>query len=491
MSELLLAVDIGTTNLKAALFRVEDGRIIDSFSQKIPMYTGGGIAEQDAEEIYRIYEKTVTYFAKKEQSKRIRSIFLSSQMHAFGILSREGKPTTRLLTYFDTRSKESLPLINKIRYELYRETGCPPLHVYPLAKILLARSKGWLKPRDKIMLSAKDYIILKTVGAHLLDFSTASGSQLLDIHNLKWSSLALELGGVDENQLPELLEGAEKPLNVSLEFARATGLSEDVELYAGVSDASANQLGVGATRSDTLAINLGTSAAVRFLVDKPVLDDEKMRFFLYYAGMGKYLVGGAVNNGGIVVEWYIKSLGRAEIEYSKLAGVDIYTIVDSIASKSPPGSNGLVALPFLLGGERFPIRNPEAKGLLYGLQFRHTRSDVLRALMEGVVFTLRMIYDALSEHGLRASTIKVGGNGSSLKTWRQIIADVFQVPVHRAEFVESTLLGSLIHYSTARRVQVSLNIREDITYPNEDSREVYRETYLHFRKLMELFYPIS
>ncbi len=490
MEDLLLAVDIGTTNIKGALFRIDDGKIIDYFSHNITTYSDGkiGIAEQDPREIYKVFEKVVSYFTKRGYSQRVNSVFLSSQMHAFGVLSKEGEPVTKLLTYFDTRSKDFLSMINAVGYELYRETGCPPLHVYPLAKILLARSKGWLKQTDKLLLSAKDYIILKTTGIHALDLSTASGSQLLNIHSLKWSTIALELGGIDESQLPELMEGSEKPLTVNSEFAKATGLPEDVEVYAGVSDASANQYGVGATSSDVIAINLGTSAAVRFLVEKPVLDDERMRFFLYYAGNRKYLAGGAVNNGGIVVEWFLRSLGRVETEYSRLSGIDVYRIIDHLASTSPPGSNGLIALPFLLGGERFPIRNPNAKCLLYGLQFHHGRNDILRALMEGVVYTLKMIYDALSEHGLKANLAKIGGSGSSSKTWRQIIADVFQIPVHKAEAIESTLLGAFIHYSTARGAQPVLNFHEDITRPREENASVYREAYLHYLRLVELFF---
>ena len=492
MDGFLLAVDIGTTNVKGALFRIDDGGIVDSFKQSIHTYLDEklGVAEQSPEEIHEAFKKVVAYFTRKYQAANILSVFLSSQMHAFGVLSKDGKPVTNLLTYFDTRSKEFLPLVNRVGYELYRETGCPPLHIYPLVKALLARSRGWLKPADKLLLSAKDYVVLKATGVHALDLSTASGSQFLNIHSLKWSALALELGGIDESQLPELLEGAEKPLSVSREFAKATGLHEDVELYVGVSDASANQFGVGATRSDTLAVNLGTSAAVRFLIDKPILDNEKMRFFLYYAGKRKYLAGGAVNNGGIVLEWFIRSLGHAETEYSRTTGIDVYDLVDSLASTSPPGSNGLIALPFLLGGERFPIRNPDARGFIYGLQFRHRRSDVLRALMEGVAYTLRMIYDALLEHGLKAEALKVGGSGAGLKTWRQIIADVFQAPVYWSGAIESTLLGSFIHFSAAKGLHSNISLSEDVTYPEEGNAEVYEEAYRRFLWLVEKLYLV-
>lgn len=488
--DLFLAVDIGTTNVKGAVFQKENGDILDSISSKIPLHTDAerGVAEQNPLEIYKAVESLASYFAKKYGGKSISAIFLTSQMHAFGILDLTHKPKTNLLTYFDTRSRAFLGEIEEKGYELYLRTGCPPLHVYPLSKILLARRSGWLERRDRLLVSAKDYVLLRMTGHHVLDLSTASGSQLLSINGLTWDDLALEIAGVEESQLPQLVEGSEKPLPLDSEFANNTGLSPDVEVYAGVSDASANQLGVGGSDSRRLAINLGTSAAVRFMVDHPVLDDPRMRFFLYYAGRKKYLAGGAVNNGGVILEWFLRSLGKAELEFSRSTGEDVYSILDSMASSSTPGANGIIALPFLLGGERFPIRRPDAKALFYGVQFHHTKKDLLRSLLEGVAFTLRMIYDALCEKGLKAESVSIGGSGSGMRTWRQIIADVFGLSVYRPRTVESALLGAMLHYAETHSIKLELPVLEVANLPNSSNMQAYQEAYKTFTQLVNLFY---
>ena len=490
VKDLFLAVDIGTTNVKGAVF--DKGSIfpLESISRRISLYTeeGKGVAEQDPDEILKAVIEVISFLARKYGGTSISTIFLTSQMHAFGILE-DGRPKTRLLTYFDTRSGEYLSRLEPIGYELYTRTGCPPLHVYPLLKILYAKDRGLIKHSDKLLISAKDYIILKMTGLHVLDLSTASGSQLVNTHNLKWDELALEVTGVEENQLPELIEGSKKPLPIDQDFASKVDIPSSVEVFAGVSDASANQVGVGSISNDTVAINLGTSAAVRFLTENPVFDDSKMRFFLYYAGNKRYLAGGAVNNGGIVVDWFLKRLGQLESEYASYTGQSLYEVINTLATSSPPGANGVIALPFLLGGERFPIRRPEAKAVFYGLQFHNTKSDILRSLLEGVVFTLKMIYDALSQKGLKAKSVRVGGGGSSIPVWRQIIADVFQLPVFKMDIADSSLLGALIHYLESQNIHIELPHPSEVNEPSKANLEIYRARFEEFAKLVEHFYP--
>ncbi|MEZ0346286.1 MAG: FGGY-family carbohydrate kinase, partial [Infirmifilum sp.] len=201
-----------------------------------------------------------------------------------------------------------------------------------------------------------------------------------------------------------------------------------------------------------------------------------------------YLAGGAVNNGGIVVEWFLKSLGKVEAEYSSNTGINPYKLIDRMAASSPPGANGLVALPFLLGGERFPIRNPDAKALFYGVQFRHKNNDFLRALLEGVIFTLKSVFDALKEKGLNAKAAYIGGSGATISTWQQIIADVFELPILRQDAVEATLLGDYISYSEAHGLTPELPEPKVVATPSEANIRIYKENYTLFEKLIKLFY---
>lgn len=478
MPEALLAIDIGTTNVKGSLFL--SGAPVASSSRRISleMDTALGSAEQDPEEITQAVFSVIRELAPRAGGEGL-SIALSSQMHALGVLGEDGKPRSKLLTYFDTRAAPLLKEVEKAGYDLYLETGCPPLHVYPLAKILLLKSRGVVGRGDRFLISAKDYVLLKLTGEHVLDLPTASGSQLLNVARLRWSSLALSLAGVDEESLPRLLEGSEA-LSLSPEAAEALGLPEETRVYPGLSDAAANQIGVGALEDVELAANLGTSAAVRVLTRKPFFDDERMRFFVYYAGGGRWLVGGAVNNGGIVLEWCLRSLAEAELEYSKLAGEHPLSILDKLLQRSPPGARGLLALPFVAGGERFPIRSPAARGVIYGLTYAHTRADIIRALAEGVVLNLKWIYTAMLERGARrASMVRVGGGAASLASWRQMLADVLGTPVCYMPGEDAALRGlqAYISGSPCRRECSELH------QPSEAASRAYERVFEEYLRL--------
>ncbi len=478
MREALLTVDIGTTNVKSSLFL--SGVPVAHSSRRISLAMDPdlGSAEQDPDEIVQAVFSIVRELAPRAGDKSL-SIALSSQMHALGVLGGDGKPRSKLLTYFDTRAALILKETEKVGYDLYLETGCPPLHVYPLAKILLLKSKGAVGRSDRFLISAKDYVLLKLTGEHVLDLPTASGSQLLDVTKLRWSSLALSLADVDEENLPRPLEGSEA-LHLSPEAAEALGLPEDTVVYPGLSDAAANQIGVGVEEDIELAANLGTSAAVRLLTRKPFFDDERMRFFVYYAGEGRLLVGGAVNNGGIVLDWCLRTLAEAELEYSKLAGEHPLAVLDKLLQRSPPGARGLIALPFIAGGERFPIRSPAARGVVYGLSYTHTRADIIRALVEGVTFNLKWIYTAMLERGAkRASTTRVGGGAASLASWRQILADILGTAVCYTPGEDAALRGlqAYISRSPCRRECSELH------QPSEAAVRVYERVFEEYVRL--------
>lgn len=479
MPEALLAIDVGTTNVKGVVFRPDAPPALSVKRIGHSIEPSTGAAEQNPEEIVRAVFSIVKELTPKAGA-RVGAIALSSQMHALGVLGKDGRPKTMLLTYFDTRAAKFVKEIEKVGYELYLETGCPPLHVYPLVKILYLKSRGVPAHGDRFLISAKDYVLLRLTGEHVLDLPTASGSQLLNVSRLRWSELALTLGGIDEDSLPRLVEG-EEPLPLSPEAAGELGLPGDTVVYPGLSDAAANQLGVGANKEGELAVNLGTSAAVRVLSEQTTFDDERMRFFVYYAGRRKWLIGGAVNNGGIVLEWLSKNLLQAEVEYAKAASVPIGDLVDRVIMSSPPGARGLVALPFLAGGERFPVRNPAAKCLIHGLTLSHTRADIARALLEGVAFTLRWIYSAMQERGVRkAQLLRVGGGAASLRSWRQILSDVFETPLCYNPGEESALRGLYAYFSGSE-----VDYCSEVTKPS--ARAEYDKQFEEYVQLCELF----
>jgi len=443
-----VVIDIGTTNIKTGIFD-DNGQLLDLHYERVNLEVDAtGRAEQDP---YEIYSKVVASLrhASRVTGGEAEAIFFTSQMHSAMLLDKNGEPLSRLITYLDTRLSLHLDELSLKNHDLYHETGCPPLIIYPLPKIIYL--KKILKPdtKHKIAVSVKEFPLLKLTGHLVVDASTASGAQMVDIHSLKWSEHAVSLAQLSEENLPELVIGEKDYLELTSDAASLIGFKKGTPVYPGVSDAGAHSFGVLAIEENTLALNVGTSAAIRLTKPEPQVDRYDMRFFSYYAGNSRWIIGGAINNAGIAVEWFLKSFATAEEIISDTARIDKFSLLDVEAQLSPPGANGLIFLPYLTG-ERFPIRDPYFRGALYGASLSTTRNDVLRAIMEGVAFTLKMIYNALQENGLNASIIHGGGGGLRMKTWRQIFSDIFGIPllVVREDY-EPTLIGGWLHFALA------------------------------------------
>jgi len=450
----LLIVDIGTTNIKAAVF-CDDGSLPVLSKRKINMHIEGGTAEQNLDEIYSKFTEAVREVVSKSTSK-IESMFLSSQMHGLAVLDEKGRPLTNLLTYFDTRAEKYMGPVEKEGSEIYRETGCPPIYIYPLPKILYLKDK--FRGKVRFAVSAKDYILLKLTGQHILDKSTASGSQLLNTFTLKWSNTALAIAGIDEGQLPVLVDGEKVGFKIIPQIAEEMSLPRNITIYPGVSDAAAHSTGTSFLREDILSLNVGTSAAVRVVREHPVLDyEDKMRYFCYYGGLNRWLIGGAVNNGSRVLDWFIEEFLDAEKMLSKHTGINVYDIVNRLAEKSPMGANGLFFIPYL-SGERFPVRNSRIRGTIYGLSYSTKKQDILKALLEGVAYTLRWIYEAMKEKGITVSTMRGGGGGLNLSVWRKIFSDIFGLKLEYVKEIDSTMLGDYVVY----KLGVDGGIPEDL-----------------------------
>jgi len=492
MDTYVLAVDIGTSNVKAGVFSV-DGDLASLVRIEIPIYypePGAGV-----QKLSEIYDSTLRAceLALKQAGKDVEALSFSSQMHGLALVGEDGEEITPLITYLDTRPASALRSIELKTdpYRLYVETGCPPRFIYPLTKLVWLSQLAPNKFRNaRWFLSAKDYVMLKILGEPYIDRSVASGSQLLDIGKLKWSGLALEIAGIDESKLPALCDGEKVLCSVPEHISSRIGLKSGTQIVLGASDGALHSVGVGAIRRGVLALNIGTSGAVRSVSEYPLVDrDRAMRFFCYYIGYGLRLPGGAVNNAGIGLRWFRDEFGHIETSVAKLTGKDPYNILTEEAEQVNPASDNLIILPFL-SSERFPMNNPYAKGVVFGLTLRHGKAHFIRALMEGCLYTLKWIYDSMAENGLEGLSIRTGGGGSRSPLWRQIQADIFNLPVEMLAVEEASLLGAAamgfvalgiyrdIGEAVGRMVKIV-----DVKYPNPKNHNKYVKTYSFYKKL--------
>lgn len=431
--ERLLAVDIGTTHLKAGVVGL-DGRLHRRAVRELPMARDEtGRAEHDPALLWGRLREAVREAASGEP-EGIRWMALSAYQLSLLPVDAAANPLTGILTLQDTRPRETFPgLLERMAPRtVYERTGCPPIFQYPLAKIewLRARRPEVFR-RARWFLDAKSYLFLQLTGRPVTDFSTATATQLMDIRTLHWDPEVLRLVGVSEEQLPEAVapETCLGPLRP--EAAEALGLPPDVELLAGVYDGGAVGLGLGAVAPGIGAVNLGTTAMVRRVADRPVLDSSpRMRLQTYCLAGGLWFPGGAINNAGSALQWLREVLG-----------VDVSQ--QEAGARTTGGPTDLLFLPFLTG-ERFPEISPWASGVLFGLRAHHGRGDLLRAAMEGVAFALRLVLEALAENGLVPQRIRAGGGGTRSDLWMRILASVFGLPVEVPEVPEPALVGSAV-----------------------------------------------
>jgi gluconokinase len=325
---------------------------------------------------------------------------------------------------------------------VYRRVGCPVHPMYPFAKIAwLLQQEPQLRRQSPRFGSIKDYAFMLLTGQWLMDRSIASGSGMYNQLRLEWDKELTRFLGIAEESLPEVVPTTySRPLTA--EAAGRTGLPAGIPVVIGAGDGVLVNVGIGAVQPGQMSATIGTSGAVRILSDRP-RTDEKGRTWCYNLTDNRWVLGGAINNGGIVLRWLRDHFGQAEQAEAAKLGVDPYTLLTLAASKVPAGSQGLILLPFLLG-ERAPNWNADARGVLFGLTLDHGKNHFIRAALEGICYRMNSILLALEEVAGPAREIRVSGSFTRSEFWLQMLADVFGKTVHVPDINEGAAFGAAV-----------------------------------------------
>lgn len=452
MSEYILGIDIGTTSTKAVLF-TSCGEMLDQHSVGYPLLSPQPeTQEQDPEEIYQAVVQSV-YIVVQRHLEKTRSeattsligLSFSAAMHSLIAVNSEGEALTNSITWADRRSAA---WVSKIRqqcnaYDLYARTGTPLHPMSPLVKIVwLRHEQPDLFQRVAKFISIKEYVIYKWFEQYVVDYSIANATGLFNMNNLDWDLEALTLAGITPDQLSKIVPTTHILTAMTTAAATAMGLPTDIPVVVGSSDGVLANLGVGAITPDTMAITVGTSGAVRAVVNHPQTD-EKERLFCYALSKDRWVVGGATNNGGIVLRWVREHLADAEANTATLLKRDPYDILTEIAATVPAGSDGLIFHPYL-AGERSPLWDANARGSLFGLSLNHTKAHLIRSVLEGIVYNLYVISLALQESTGVAKSIQATGGFARSSLWRQTLADVFNRTVIFPESYQGSSFGAAV-----------------------------------------------
>lgn len=444
----MLGIDIGTTNIKAALYTYS-GKEIFVKSATYPLHTDEfGAATQSANEIkekvfHVIKESTVECAS---QGLKISFISFSAAMHSLLAVDAKGRPMTPVLTWADRQSEHYLnDLKNEIGTTIYHKTGTPIHPMSPLMKLYwLNKDHHEIIQKAEKFIGVKEFVLYQLFGEYITDYSIANATGLFNMYTLSWDNEALEVVGISEKKLPKLVPTTEVLRGMNEEIALELGLDPKIPIIIGASDGCLANLGVNAIEQGQVALSIGTSGAIRTVTNRPMTDKNE-RTFCYALTEEHWVIGGSVNNGGVIMDWaknrFIDHNNSTIVADPK---EDSYDLMMQKIETVRPGADDLFFHPYLVG-ERSPIWRPDAKGSFFGLDIHHQNEHMLRAVLEGINLNLYNVYTAISELiDADAKEILVTGGFTKSDTWLQMIADIFGVNFAVTKISENACLGAAI-----------------------------------------------
>lgn len=444
MATRVLGIDVGTGGTRAVLLD-ETGHVIASATgDHAPISAPQiGWAEQEPRDWWR-----ATCSAIKEclQLARISpddiaGVGLTGQMHGMVLLDAAGEVLRPAIIWCDQRTEaQGRAITEKIgASRLIELTANPALTNFTLTKIWwVQQHEPQVWARVRTVLLPKDYARFRMTGARACDVADASGTLLFDVAHRRWSAPMADASGIDPAVLPGIFESSEISGRVSEESARATGLRAGTPVVAGAGDQAAGAVGMGIVRPGAVSATIGTSGVVFAATAAPTMDPLGRIHTFCHAVPGRWHVMGVTQSAGFSLRWFRDEFcigpGGSQASYDQLTAE---------AAATNPGADGLLWLPYLMG-ERTPHLDPDARGALVGLTAQHSRGHVVRAILEGVAFSLRDTLTIFRELKLPIDSIRLGGGGARGKLWRQIQADVYDMPVEILEAEEGAAFGAAL-----------------------------------------------
>ncbi|MGH8905564.1 MAG: gluconokinase [Egibacteraceae bacterium] len=436
----VIGLDLGTSSVKAVAFD-SSGEALAAHAVEVGIASPTSErAEQDPDELVGAAAEATTAVVRDlaAEGRTVAGIGLSAAMHSLVALDHKGRPCTPLLLFADNRAAAQARQLagQPGAVGLARRTGTPIHPMSPLVKLRwFAQCDPATAERARRWVSAKEYLIRQLCEADVVDHSIASATGLFNLEDMLWDEEALALAGITA----DLLSTPVPTTTMLYSQGERLGLPAGTPVVIGASDGCSATLGAGATSAGTAALTVGTSGAIRKIVERPG-SDPRARLFCYVLTQARWVVGGSISSGGIVLRWARDGLFP---ELARAAGRGAYARFDELAAAVPPGADGLVCLPYLLG-ERAPLWDPDLRGAFVGLSVRHGQGHVLRALLEGVAFQLATVLELVEGLGHPVAALRADGGFTRSRLWLQIMADVLGRPLELARSVEGACRGAAL-----------------------------------------------
>lgn len=478
-SAYILGVDIGTGSTKAVAVDLQ-GKVLNIAQHYYPVKAPKpGYSEQDPEVILEAFLSCIADSVKAIGQPE--AISLSSAMHSVIPVDENGKALADMMTWADARSENIAEQLRQtdMGKAIYRTSGTPIHAMTPLCKIMwLRENEQELFARTHKFISIKEYIWQYLFGDYQIDYSMASATGLFDFTHLKWNNIACDLAGITLDKLSVPVSTTYNRNNVKPSVAEQSGLDAKVPFVIGSSDGCCANLG-SYLKPGTASLTIGTSGAVRITSDQPVINDEAM-IFNYRIDEHSFACGGAINNGGIVLDWLLKNFMD-----TKRPGHDDYVQLFERIATIPAGSEGLIFLPYLYG-ERAPIWDTKTCGVFFNIKPRHTREYFLRAGLEGICLALNDVLNTLESASGIINNIHISGGFTTSAVWTQMLADITGKELIMMQDGDASAIGAVLLALRALDIEAfpapEYGQQKSII-PQAENRSIYQKNFEIFRRL--------
>lgn len=499
----LLGIDLGTTGVKAATFAADDGHILSSAFIEYPLaHPQPGWAEQNPGDWW---QATITAIraclAQGVQAGGVQAVGLSGQMHGVVLLDEENRVLRPSIIWADQRSAaQSLEITERVGADrLVSLVSNPALPGFSASKILWIREhEPAIFARARRVLLPKDYIRYRLTGMQAIEISDAAGTNLLDVQHGIWSDAVLDAIELDPALLPPVIPADAVAGTITTEVAQLTGLPPGTPVAGGGADNACAAVGNGVVRPGLALVSIGTSGVVLAYAAAHRVDNSaavpRVHTFNHAVPNAWYLMG-VTQGAGLSLRWLRDNIGLPERALERWTGLDAYDILTREAESIAPGSDGLFFLPYLQG-ERTPHLDPYARGGWLGLTASHDRRHLVRAVLEGVAFSLKDCFNIIREQGLPIEQVRATGGGAKSSLWRQIIADVLGVELATTNAQEGPAFGAALLAGVATGIYPSVQQACEATVqvvaqtpPRPEIEHIYARAYETYQALYPALKP--
>lgn len=492
MDNLLLGIDIGTSSCKVALFSENGDLIKEANSDYSVYYPKEGYAEQNPNEWWDGAVRAVNRLVDeaKPDIDKIAGIGVAGQSWSAVAVDKNGNVLCNTPIWMDTRAEEICREITELidENELFEISGNPIKPSYTLPKILWYKKymPEVYKKTYKI-LQSNSFIALRLTGVFSQDVSQGYGLQCFDVKKGGWNYEVCKKLSLNPDILPDLYPCHQVVGKLTAKAAEELSLKEGIPVVAGGLDAACGTLGAGVIHNGETQEQGGQAGGMSICLD--CCKADKRLILSNHVVPNKWLLQGGTTGGGGVLKWAEKEFCFEEREKAKKLGKNSFYYMDKLAEEIAPGSDGVVFLPYM-AGERSPIWNKRAKGVFYGVDFKKTKAHFIRALMEGVCYSLLHNIEVAEESGAKISVMHSIGGAANSALWTQMKADVTGKAIAVPNSDTATALGAAIlagvgtniYHSFDEAVEKTVKIRK--TYlPNPEFKEGYRKNYKTYKEL--------